>query len=123
MSNFYAQYKSIKPWLRALEPGHEQLLRAVQEHQALARGLGGRQGRREGALPEQGGPRQARRALRVHPLRVLLHELPELLAAVDDAFKLYRCKTIMNCASVCPKGLNPGKGITKIKKALHGDLE
>merc|ERR1719171_429785 len=49
--------------------GHEQLLRAVQEHQALARGLGGRQGRREGALPEQGGPRQARRALRVHPLR------------------------------------------------------
>merc|ERR1712224_1047896 len=47
----------------------------------------------------------------------------ERLAAVDDAFKLYRCKTIMNCASVCPKGLNPGKGITKIKKALHGDLE
>merc|ERR1712118_25654 len=58
MSNFYAQYKSIKPWLEGSE---------------------------------------------------------------DD--KVDGCKTIMNCASVCPKGLNPGKGITKIKKALHGDLE
>merc|ERR1712182_90275 len=134
--------------------GHEQLLRAVQEHQALARGLGGRQGRREGALPEQGGPRQARWALRVHPLACCSTSCPsywwnsdkylgpavllqayrwiidsrdtltdERLAAVDNAFKLYCCKTIMNCASVCPKGLNPGKGITKIKKALHGDLE
>ena len=58
------------------------------------------------------------------PREPLLAKLTdERLAAVDDAFKLYRCKTIMNCASVCPKGLNPGKGITKIKKALHGDLE
>lgn len=27
----------------------------------------------------------------------------ERMAAVDDAFKLYRCKTIMNCTTVCPK--------------------
>jgi succinate dehydrogenase/fumarate reductase-like Fe-S protein len=27
----------------------------------------------------------------------------ERLAQLDDAYKLYRCKTIMNCASVCPK--------------------
>ena len=47
----------------------------------------------------------------------------ERIALVDDAFKLYRCKTIMNCAKVCPKGLNPGKAITKIKKATHGALE
>jgi len=43
----------------------------------------------------------------------------ERLANVDDAFKLYRCKLIMNCATVCPKGLNPGKAITKIKKSVH----
>ena len=43
----------------------------------------------------------------------------ERLAYVDDAFKLYRCKTIMNCATVCPKGLNPGKAIAKIKKSVH----
>lgn len=32
----------------------------------------------------------------------------ERLKQLDDAYKLYRCKTIMNCAAVCPKGLNPG---------------
>ncbi len=25
------------------------------------------------------------------------------LKYVDDAYRLYRCKTIMNCATVCPK--------------------
>jgi len=43
----------------------------------------------------------------------------ERLAAVDDAFKLYRCHTIMNCAKVCPKGLNPAKAIAKIKALQH----
>merc|ERR1711908_84734 len=47
----------------------------------------------------------------------------ERIKQLDDTFKLYRCKTIMNCAKVCPKGLNPGKAITKIKKATHGHLE
>lgn len=27
----------------------------------------------------------------------------ERMAQLDDAYKLYRCKTIMNCATVCPK--------------------
>ena len=27
-----------------------------------------------------------------------------------------RCHQIMNCAKVCPKGLNPGKSIAKIKQ-------
>ena len=27
----------------------------------------------------------------------------ERMKEVDDAYKLYRCKTIMNCATVCPK--------------------
>jgi len=30
----------------------------------------------------------------------------ERLDALEDPFKLYRCHTIMNCAQVCPKGLN-----------------
>ena len=38
---------------------------------------------------------------------------------LDDAYKLYRCHTIMNCAKVCPKGLNPGKAIAKIKQSIH----
>lgn len=43
----------------------------------------------------------------------------ERLAQLDDAYKLYRCHTIMNCAKVCPKGLNPGKAIAKIKQSIH----
>ncbi|NEX92718.1 succinate dehydrogenase iron-sulfur subunit [Caulobacter sp. 17J65-9] len=37
---------------------------------------------------------------------------------LEDPFKLYRCHTIMNCAQVCPKGLNPAKAIAEIKKML-----
>lgn len=42
----------------------------------------------------------------------------ERLAYLDDAFKLYKCHTIMNCTKTCPKGLNPGKAIAQIKKQV-----
>jgi succinate dehydrogenase (ubiquinone) iron-sulfur subunit len=42
----------------------------------------------------------------------------ERLAELDDAFKLYRCHTIMNCSKTCPKGLNPGKAIGQLKKRV-----
>jgi succinate dehydrogenase / fumarate reductase iron-sulfur subunit len=42
----------------------------------------------------------------------------ERLDGLEDPFKLYRCHTIMNCAQVCPKGLNPAKAIAEIKKML-----
>jgi succinate dehydrogenase / fumarate reductase iron-sulfur subunit len=42
----------------------------------------------------------------------------ERLDELEDPFKLYRCHTIMNCAQVCPKGLNPAKAIAEIKKAM-----
>jgi succinate dehydrogenase/fumarate reductase iron-sulfur protein len=42
----------------------------------------------------------------------------ERLQQLDDAFKLYRCHTIMNCSRVCPKGLNPALAIAKIKKQI-----
>lgn len=44
--------------------------------------------------------------------------LKERLDQMDDAFKLYRCHTIMNCTNTCPKGLNPAKAIAEIKKEL-----
>ena len=40
------------------------------------------------------------------------------LDALEDPFKLYRCHTIMNCAQVCPKGLNPAKAIAEIRKLM-----
>jgi succinate dehydrogenase / fumarate reductase iron-sulfur subunit len=42
----------------------------------------------------------------------------ERLDFMDDPFRLYRCHTIMNCAQVCPKGLNPAKAIAETKKML-----
>ncbi len=42
----------------------------------------------------------------------------ERLDDLEDPFKLYRCHTIMNCAQVCPKGLNPAKAIGEIKKMI-----
>ena len=40
------------------------------------------------------------------------------LARCTTLFRLYRCHTIMNCMRTCPKGLNPGKAIALIKKAI-----
>ena len=39
----------------------------------------------------------------------------ERLAFLDDVYKLYRCRTIMNCTEVCPKGLNPARAIESIR--------
>jgi len=45
-------------------------------------------------------------------------EKQKRLDSLEDPFKLYRCHTIMNCAQVCPKGLNPAKAIAEIKKMM-----
>jgi len=40
------------------------------------------------------------------------------LEALDDVFKLYRCRTIMNCTNTCPKGLNPALAISRIRHKI-----
>ncbi len=42
----------------------------------------------------------------------------ERLDNLEDPYRLFRCHTIMNCADVCPKGLNPSHAIGKIKELL-----
>ena len=42
----------------------------------------------------------------------------ERLDELEDPFRLYRCHTIMNCTKTCPKGLNPAKAISEIKKLM-----
>ena len=42
----------------------------------------------------------------------------ERLDRMDDAYKLYRCHTIMNCVQVCPKGLNPTEAIGKTRQMM-----
>ncbi|RQW78825.1 MAG: hypothetical protein EHM62_07080, partial [Methylococcus sp.] len=42
----------------------------------------------------------------------------ERLDQLEDAFRLYRCHTIMNCTDTCPKSLNPARAIAEIKQSL-----
>jgi succinate dehydrogenase / fumarate reductase iron-sulfur subunit len=42
----------------------------------------------------------------------------ERLKNLEDPFSLYRCHTIMNCTKTCPKGLNPAKEISSIKRRM-----
>ncbi len=42
----------------------------------------------------------------------------ERLDDLEDPYRLFRCHTIMNCVDVCPKGLNPTLAISKIKDLL-----
>ena len=40
------------------------------------------------------------------------------LADLEDPFSVFRCRGIMNCVAVCPKGLNPTRAIGHIKSML-----
>lgn len=40
---------------------------------------------------------------------------PARLKALEDPFSLFRCRGIMNCVDVCPKGLNPTKAIASLR--------
>lgn len=42
----------------------------------------------------------------------------ERLAELDDPFSVFRCRGIMNCVAVCPKGLNPTRAIGHIRDML-----
>ena len=42
----------------------------------------------------------------------------ERLSDLEDPFSVFRCKGIMNCVSVCPKGLNPTRAIGHIRNLL-----
>jgi succinate dehydrogenase / fumarate reductase iron-sulfur subunit len=37
---------------------------------------------------------------------------------LQDPYRLFRCRTILNCTDVCPKGLNPALAIGKIKEMM-----
>ena len=43
------------------------------------------------------------------------HATQERLDDLNDAYRLFRCRTIMNCAEICPKGLEPSHAIENIR--------
>ncbi len=42
----------------------------------------------------------------------------ERLSELEGPYRLFRCRSIMNCVEVCPKGLNPTKAIGRIKQTM-----
>lgn len=127
MTHFYAQYASIKPWIRTQSvplPDQERL--QSQEDREKLDGL------YECILcaccstscPSYwwNGDRYLGPAILLQAYRWLVdsrdEDTGERLDALDDPFRLYRCHTIMNCTSTCPKGLNPAKAIAETKKML-----
>ena len=46
----------------------------------------------------------------------------ERLEELDGPYRMFRCHTIMNCITVCPKKLNPTAAINNIKKLMVKDM-
>lgn len=130
MSNFYKQYTGIKPWLQnPNKPTEGEYLQSKEERKKL-------DGMYECILcaccstscpsywwnsDQYLGPAVLMQAYRwIEDSRDAATQ--ERMEYVDDAMKLYRCKTIMNCSQTCPKGLNPGQAIGKLKKKISEEL-
>ncbi len=127
MTHFYAQYASMRPWLRTQSvpsPDRERL-QSPADREKL-------DGLYECILcaccstscPSYwwNGDRYLGPATLLQTYRWLVDSRDEAtgerLDELEDPFRLYRCHTIMNCTNTCPKGLNPAKAIAETKKML-----
>ena len=126
MSQFYQQYERIEPYLQndGVAPARERLQSPAERSQL--------DGLYECILcacctsscpsfwwnPEKfvgpAGLLQARRFLADSRDTATEHRLEKL----QDPFSVFRCRTIMNCTTVCPKGLNPSQAIGEIRKQM-----
>lgn len=128
LAQFYKQYRAVKPWLQNDDPEPEvERLQTPEQREQL-------DGLYECILcaccstacpsfwwnPERFlGPAALLQACRfIVDSRDQATE--QRFDMLDDAYKLFRCHSIMNCADVCPKGLNPTRAIGRIK---HGMLK
>ena len=126
LSQFYKQYRTVKPWLINNDPEPEMERLQSPDERARLDGL------YECILcgcctsacpsfwwnPETFlGPAallQAARFLDDSRDQASGERLDDL----DDPYRLFRCHTIMNCTDVCPKGLNPALAIGQIRQKL-----
>ena len=127
MTQFYAQYASIKPWMRAVTPPppDRERLQSPEDRDRL-------DGLYECILcaccstscPSYwwNGERYLGPAALLQAYRWIADSRDEYsgerLDELEDPFRLYRCHTIMNCTRACPKGLNPAKAIAEVKKMM-----
>lgn len=126
LTNFYAQHAYVQPFLKTDTPEPEREWLQSPEDRDKIDGL------YECILcaccstscPSYwwNGDKYLGPAALLHAYRWLIDSRDEAagerLDDLEDPFKLYRCHTIMNCAQVCPKGLNPAKAIGEIKKMM-----
>ncbi len=127
LSDFYAQYASIEPWMKTKtpDPPDRERLQSPQERERLD------------ALYEcilcaccstacpsywWNGDRYLGPAVLLQARRWLVDSRDEAtgerLDELEDPYRLYRCHTIMNCTKTCPKGLNPARAIAQTKQDL-----
>jgi succinate dehydrogenase / fumarate reductase iron-sulfur subunit len=127
LTQAYAQYRSIEPWLQSESPPPPdgERLQSKEERAEI-------DGMWECILcfccttscPSYwwNGDRYLGPAVLLAAYRWIADSRDEntgnRLDALEDPFKLYRCHTIMNCTQTCPKGLNPAKAIGKIKELM-----
>lgn len=127
LTQFYAQYASIEPWMRTQTPppSHTETLQSIEDRARL-------DGLYECILcaccstscPSYwwNSDRYLGPAALLQAYRWIADSRDEYtgerLDALEDPFRLYRCHTIMNCTRTCPKHLNPAKAIAEIKKLL-----
>jgi succinate dehydrogenase/fumarate reductase iron-sulfur protein len=130
MRHFYEQYKEIKPWLISDKKGFQtEHLQSISDRKKL-------DGMYECILcaccttscpsywwngQEYLGPAVLMQAYRWIEDSRDVNTL-QRLEQVNDAMKLYRCKSIMNCTNACPKGLNPAKAIGQLKKKVDESI-
>ncbi len=127
LNHVYAQYRSIEPWLQSDSPPppDRERRQSVAERAQL-------DGLWECILcfccstscPSYwwNAERYLGPAILLQAYRWLADSRDERtgdrLDALEDPFRLYRCHTIMNCTRTCPKGLNPAKAISEIKRMM-----
>jgi len=128
LSNFYAQYASIEPWLHTTTPTPEKEWKQSPDDREKLDGLYEciMCASCSTSCPSYwwNGDRYLGPAVLLQAYRWLVDSRDEAtgerLDELEDPFRLYRCHTIMNCANVCPKGLNPAKAIAEIKSMMVG---
>lgn len=126
MTRFYAQYTSIKPWLINDEPPPEkERLQSPEErdrlnglYECILCGCCTSQCPSSWWNPEKfvgpAGLLQADRFIVDSRDRATRERLDDL----NDVYRLFRCRSIMNCTEVCPKGLAPSRAIERIRLTL-----
>uniref|UniRef100_A0A7G9IVR6 Succinate dehydrogenase [ubiquinone] iron-sulfur subunit n=1 Tax=Gelidiella fanii TaxID=485435 RepID=A0A7G9IVR6_9FLOR len=126
LTNFYSQYKSIKPWLvnKSINSSNE-LLQSKKDRAELnglyecilcaccSASCPSYWWNQETYL----GP-----AILLQAYKWIVDSRDQItterLNFLNHKIRLFRCHTILNCSKTCPKNLNPGKAISSIKQSI-----